>query len=72
MRRMSQTVAEDLYRVLRHRVQILTRLGLPPSWMVAFWTLADHRCLVCRLEKLTLLPDCPDFKQISHLAMVCL
>ena len=37
--------------------------------MVARWTLADQRRLVWRFEKLTLLPDCPDFMHISHLAM---
>ena len=37
--------------------------------IVARWTLADQRRFVCRFEKLTLWPDCPDFIQISHLAM---
>lgn len=50
----------------------MMRFGCPSIAIVALWTLADQRLLVCRLEWLTLFPDCPALRHISHLAMVCL
>ena len=50
-------------------MQILTFLGVPSTYMVAFCTLENQRVFVRRLEWLTLLPDIPAFKHTSHLAM---
>jgi hypothetical protein len=59
-----------LYCDLRQRVQILTAFCAPPTLIVALCTLTCQRVLVRRFEWLTLLPDCPDLRHISHLAMV--
>ena len=56
-----------MWRVLRHRVQILTRVGVPLTDIVSLWVLGRKRVLVRRLEWLTLLPDIPTLLQISHL-----
>ena len=55
-----------LFNVRRQRVHIFTRCTLPLISSVCLWTLALNRVLVWRLEWLTLLPDIPAFKQMSH------
>lgn len=68
----------DLRWVRRQRVQILSRTGTPPMWMVLFWTLAlnvrlvrgalrsqrpECLCLILRPKRVLL-------AQMSHLATI--
>lgn len=55
-----------MWRVRRHRVQILTRVGVPFIVIVCLWVLGRKRVLVRRLEWLTLFPDIPTLRQTSH------
>ena len=56
--------------VRMQRVQALTRLSVPLTMMWVRWMLGRKTRLVFLCEKLTLLPACRVFPQISHIATI--
>lgn len=57
------------WRVLRHFAQMYMRFGLPDSAIRLSCTLTFQRRLVCRMEWLTLFPNCGPLPHTSHLAI---
>lgn len=50
-------------------VHMYTRFSMPFSTTRTRWTFTFHRRLVCRIEWLTLLPNCGPLPHTSHLAI---
>ena len=53
-----------------HRVHTVTLVGRPSTRMMVDWMFGRKARLVCRLEKLTLCPNCGFLPQTSQIAMV--